>query len=550
MSHPILITGHKNPDSDSICSAIAYANLKSKLGYNVMPIRLGNINSETAYILKRFNVEAPKLMHQLETELKDIEIDDALVVTKETTIKEAWDLMRLNNKKSIAIVDNNNQLEGIATLGKITDAILSLVKNNYELMRLTPYENIAFATWGDVLIEPRNYKPSGIISISSGVLVDKKEIGFKDKIVLVSTREHSQIKAIETGAALLVVCFAKITDISKKVIELAKEYGCGIIYTTLDIFSTSQIITQAVPIKLIMDTDLVYFHTSDTVNEVKATINKSRYRAYPVVDTLNQVHGFISRFHLWNHNRIKIILVDHNEKNQSIAGIDEAEVLEIIDHHRLGDIETNNPVMFRNEIIGSTSSIITKMYRENNIKPNRQMAGILLGAIISDTMNFNSPTCTPQDVEIGNYLAEIADVNIDEYANEIFKASATLSNKSLEEVVLTDFKEFMIEGFSVAISQINVIDSEAIFEIKDELTSYLSKLCEDNAYDLGLVMITDIHDKGSYLITGGPQSQIFEYAFENQKQLVNGLEFIQGVLSRKKQIIPSIASAINKYKAI
>lgn len=550
MSHPILITGHRNPDSDSICSAIAYADLKTQLGFNVMPIRIGNINSETAYILKRFNVEPPRLMHQLETELKDIEIDEALVVTKETTIKEAWDLMRLNNKKSIAIIDDNQQLEGIATLGKITDAILSLVKNNYELMAKTPFENIAYAIWGNVLLEPKNYQPSGVISISSGVLVDKKEIGYQDKIVLVSTREHSQIKAIETGAALLVVCFAKVHEISKKVIDLAKEYGCGIVYTTLDIFSTSQIITQAVPIKLIMDTDLVYFHTSDTINEVKSIINKSRFRTYPVVDSLNQVHGFLSRFHLFDHNKIKIILVDHNEKNQSIEGIEEAEVLEIIDHHRLGDIETNNPVMFRNEIIGSTSSIITKIYRENNITPNRQMAGIMLGAIISDTMNFNSPTCTNQDIEIGKYLAEIADVNIDEYAYEIFKASATLSNKSLEEVVLTDFKEFMIEGYSVAISQINVIDSDTIFEIKNELTAYLSKLCEDNAYDLGLVMITDINDKGSYLITGGPQAQIFEYAFEGQKQLINDLEFIQGVLSRKKQVIPNIASAINKYKAI
>ncbi|NLC54304.1 MAG: putative manganese-dependent inorganic diphosphatase [Erysipelothrix sp.] len=550
MKHPIIITGHRNPDSDSVCSALAYGELKKQLGYDVLPIRLGHINSETAYILNRFEVKPPKLMRKLETLIKDITIDDALIVTPEATIKEAWDLMRDHDKKAITIVDKDNKLEGIATLGTITDGVLSLIKNNYELMRQTPYQNIASAVWGEVLIAPRNYNPSGIISISSGVLVDKKEISYRNKIVLVSTREHSQIKAIETGASLLVVCFAKRNQISDHVKEMAEKHGTGIIYTTLDLFTTSQTITQAVPIKLIMTTDLVTFNIIDNLEEVKTVINKSRYRSYPVVDSLNQVQGFISRYHLWNHERINLILVDHNETNQSIPGIEEANVIEIIDHHRLGDIETNSPVMFRNEIIGSTSSIIAKIYRENNITPTREMAGIMLGAIISDTMNFNSPTSTPQDEEIGKYLASLIDIDIEEYADKIFEASATLSKKTLEEVVLTDFKEFMIEGFSVAISQINIVDSDYIFEIKDDLITYLHSLCINKAYDIGLVMITDIKDKGSYMVVAGPQAHIFEYAFEGQKEMINDLLFIEGVLSRKKQIIPNIASAINKYRSI
>ena len=550
MNHPIIITGHRNPDSDSICSALAYAELKKILGYNVKPVRLGSINPETAYILNRFKVKKPKRMQRLETKIEDISIDDAIYVDREATIKEAWDLMGQTNKKVIAIVDEEKRLEGVTTLGGINDAVLSLIKNNYELMRQTPFENIALTTWGNVLVEPRDYNPSGIISISSGVLVDKKEISYKNKIVLVSTREHSIIKAIETGASLIVVCFAKKHEISQDVIELAKIHGTGIIYTTLDLFSTSQIITQAVPIKLIMSTNLVGFDVMDTLEEVKTIINKSRYRSYPVVDSYNRIIGFISRFHLWNHEKIKLILLDHNEINQSIEGIEEAEIIEIIDHHRLGDIKSNTPVMFRNEIIGSTSSIITKIYQENNITPSYEMAGILLGAIISDTMNFNSPTCTPEDKEIGAYLQGILDIDMEEYAAAIFEASATLSDKSVDEVVLTDFKEFMIEGYSVAISQINIVDSDTIFEIKDELIDYLDTLCDSRAYDLGLVMITDIKDKGSYIVVGGPQAHIFEYAFEGQKQYINGLLFIDGVLSRKKQIIPSIASAINKYKTI
>ena len=550
MNHPIIITGHRNPDSDSICSALAYAELKKILGYNVKPVRLGSINPETAYILNRFKVKKPKRMQRLETKIEDISIDDAIYVDREATIKEAWDLMGQTNKKVIAIVDEEKRLEGVTTLGGITDAVLSLIKNNYELMRQTPFENIALTTWGNVLVEPRDYNPSGIISISSGVLVDKKEISYKNKIVLVSTREQSIIKAIETGASLIVVCFAKKHEISQDVIELAKIHGTGIIYTTLDLFSTSQIITQAVPIKLIMSTNLVAFDVMDTLEEVKTIINKSRYRSYPVVDSYNRIIGFLSRFHLWNHDKIKLILLDHNEINQSIEGIEEAEIIEIIDHHRLGDIKSNTPVMFRNEIIGSTSSIITKIYQENNITPSYEIAGILLGAIISDTMNFNSPTCTPEDKEIGAYLQGILDIDMEEYAAAIFEASATLSDKSVDEVVLTDFKEFMIEGYSVAISQINIVDSDTIFEIKDELIDYLDTLCDSRAYDLGLVMITDIKDKGSYIVVGGPQAHIFEYAFEGQKQYINGLLFIDGVLSRKKQIIPSIASAINKYKTI
>lgn len=548
MSHPILITGHRNPDSDSICAALAYADLKRQLGDNAMAIRLGNINPETAYILDRFKQEPPKLMSRLETEIKDITIDEVLTVSEDATIKEAWDLMSHHNRKAIAIVDKNEVLLGLTTLGKITDTLLSLIKNEFNLMAQTPYENIAKVIWGNVLIKPKNYNPSGIISISSGVLVEKKEIGFKDKIVLVSTREHSQIKAIETGASLIVVCFAKESQITKHVQDLAKEHGCGIIYTTLDMFSTSQSITQAIPIKLIMTTDLILFHTSDTLSEVKNVINKSRFRTYPVVNNSNKITGFISRYHLWNHEKIKLILVDHNEINQSIEGIEEAEIIEIIDHHRLGDIETNSPVMFRNEIIGSTSSIITKLYIENRITPSKEIAGILLGAILSDTMNFNSPTCTPRDRELGVYLSEIAGVNIDDYAREIFNASATLSNKSIDEIILTDFKEFDIEGFSVAISQINVIDSDKVFEMKDGINDFLNKLCGDHEYDLGVVMITDINEKGSYIISAGPSSQMFEHAFEGKKMNVQDLEFIPGVLSRKKQMIPNIAYAINKFK--
>lgn len=548
MNNPTLITGHRNPDSDSICATLAYANLKQQLGEYVLPIRLGKLNQETTYILNRFNMDAPRLMPKLTMQLKDIEIDSSLTVGEDATIKSAWDLMSYHNRKAIAIVNEKKNLLGMATLGQISDVLLSLIKNDFTLMAQTPFENFAEVVWGNVLVEPKNYNPSGIISISSGVLVDKKEIGYDRKIVISSTREHSIRKAIETGASLIIICFAKLEQISEEIQQLAKDHNCGLIYTTLDIFNTSQSIAQAIPIKLIMTKDLVSFHTSDSLEEVTSIITKSRFRTYPVIDNANRLTGFISRYHLWNYDKMKLILVDHNETNQSIKGIEDADVVEIIDHHRIGDIVTNAPVMFRNEIIGSTSSIITKMFIENKIKPSHDIAGILLGAIISDTVNFNSPTCTKQDVELGKYLSEIAEVDIEEYAAEIFNASATLSNKSIEEVILTDFKEFDIEGYDVAISQINVVDSDKVFEIKDDIRTHLNTLCDENKYDLGLVMITDIKDKGSYVITAGSAAQIFDYAFEGEKKDVEDIQFIPGVLSRKKQIIPNIAAAVNKFQ--
>lgn len=546
MSRPTLITGHRNPDSDSICATLAYAELKKQLGENVLPIRIGDINAETAFILNKFNMKAPKRKYNLQTKISDITIDEELSVRSDTTISRAWKLMIENNRKVITITDDYGRLEGIATISAITNAILSLAQNNYTLMRQTPIQAIADTLWGRVLVEPKNYNPSGVISIASGMLVDKDFIQYKDKIVLSSTRYENQVKAIKTGAALLVLCVAKET--SQEIIDLAIEHDCGIIVTTLDQFSASQLITQSIPIELIMTKDLVTFDYNDSLDEVKTTITKSRYRSYPVVDSLNRLKGLISRYHLWDHEKIKIILVDHNETQQSIEGIEEAEIVEIIDHHRLGDVETNTPVMFRNEIIGSTCSIITKMYFENDVEIPKNIAGILLGAIISDTMNFNSPTCTAQDRKIAEKLSEISGVDIDRYAEEIYIASATLSDKSLDEVVHTDFKEFVIEDYSVAISQINIIDPEHITSMKDELESYLNELSQEKQYDICVVMISDIREKGSYFVTAGPDVHIIKNAFKDVIQNMNGLAFVPNALSRKKQIVPSIAKAILAFK--
>ena len=545
MSKEILITGHKNPDSDSICATLAYADLKTKLGYNVKPVRIGNINSETAFILRKFGVDAPQLVYDIKTRLSDISIDEAVSVTQDATIQKAWQLMLENNKKVIAIVKEDNTLIGLATISGITNGILSVAQNSYDLMRQTPVDKIAETLMGELIVRPREYHPSGIIAVGSSLLVEKDFVDYKDKIVITSAREESQLKAIRTGAALVVVSLAK--DTTPEVIIEATKNNCAVVCTTLDIFTASQLITQAIPIRLIMSTNLVTFNYYDYLDDVKAIIPKSRFRSYPVVDNNNKLMGLVSRYHLWGHEKRQIILVDHNEKGQSIDGIEQADVIEIIDHHRIGDIQTNSPVMFRNEIIGSSSTIIARMFYENNIPIEKHIAGILCGAIISDTMNFNSPTCTQMDIDIAKKLAGIAEVRLEDYATELFLASASLSGKTVADIVHTDLKEFDIESYHLAIAQINVVDPDSIHSIKKEIEDYLEKLCISSHYDLAVLVLTDVKEKGSYCIVVGKDSYLFHLAFDDEIQKKDGLSFIPNLLSRKKQIIPALARAISSY---
>ena len=547
MNKEILITGHKNPDADSICATIAYADLKAKLGFNVKPVRIGNINAETTFILNKFNIEPPQLVHDIRTRLQDISIDEALSVTADTTIQKAWQAMLENDKKVVAIVEADNTLIGLATISAITNAILSLAQNNFELIKQTPLDNIAETLLGELIVRPENYHPSGIISVGSSLLIEKEFISYKDKIVITSAREDAQLKAIHTGAALVIAALSKET--TSEVIKEAKEHNCAVICTTLDIFTTAQLISQSIPINLIMTTNLVSFNSFDCLDDVKSIIPKSRYRSYPVVDGNNILLGLVSRYHLWGHDKRQVILVDHNEKSQSIDGIEQAEVIEIIDHHRIGDIQTTTPVMFRNEILGSTSTIIARMYQESNIEIPPEIAGILCGAIISDTMNFNSPTCTSIDIETANFLADIADVALEQYASELYMAAATIAGKSISDIVHTDLKEFDIDSFRIAIGQVNIANPFSITNVKHDIESYLEKLCISSRYDFAIMIFSYIDDKGSYVITAGKESFIFNLAFDEILEIRNELNFLPEILSRKKQIIPMLAKAIARYSS-
>ncbi|MDD4642874.1 MAG: putative manganese-dependent inorganic diphosphatase, partial [Erysipelotrichaceae bacterium] len=539
------ITGHKNPDTDTIVSTLAYADLKKRLGYNVTPIRIGNINSETAFILRKFKMTPPPLFYDIKTRVCDIDFDYAFRVNPDAMIKEAWEIMRANDKKVIAVVDKQDHLIGMATISNITSGILSSTLKNYDLIKRIPLENITASLNGELLVNPRHYHPNGIINITTSKLLEQESLSYKDEIVITSNRPSSHLHAIETKAALVVACQTK--EVTPEVILTATKHNCAIITTPYDIYTTSLSICHAIPIADIMSVNLVTFNYYDYLDDVKAIIPKSRFRSYPVIDNENVLKGFISRYHLWGHEKRRLILVDHNETNQSIDGIEQAEVIEIIDHHRVGDVTTDIPIRFRNEIVGSCATIISKMYKEYDLEPDKDMAGILCGAIISDTMNFNSPTSTVDDRKIAASLAKIANIDLDDYAQEIFTASTSLAGKGISEIVHNDLKEFNMQSFKVVIGQINIVDSESIIDIKDQISEFLDDLCMTSHYDLALMIFTDIYKKGSYFIWTGKDKCLLDLAFENLTIDENGLYYVANLMSRKQQVVPALARAISIY---
>ncbi|MGB4984605.1 MAG: putative manganese-dependent inorganic diphosphatase, partial [Erysipelotrichaceae bacterium] len=542
----IYITGHRNPDSDSICSTIAYANLKSKLGFDVTPIRIGNINSETSYILKRFDIDAPKIKYDIKPVIKDIDFDDPIIALENEPLKDVWEMMLNNKKKVAAVVSEQGLLLGIISLTDITNAILSLAQGNYGLLEQTSLENIALALDGNIIYEDKNYHSNGRVKIGSSVLNAMNINEYQDSIVITSVKKNSQLLALDAHISLLIVSGGESVDIEVK--NKAIENNISIITTNLDLIAVAQTITQSIPVNLIMTDKLVTFNMYDYIEDVKEIINKSRYRSYPVVDNKGRLVGLISRYHLWNHPKKKIILVDHNEVNQSIEGVEEAQILEIIDHHKLGDVQTNSPIYFRSEICGCTSTIICKLYEENNVVIDKKMAALMCCAIISDTVNFNSPTCTWKDVSTAQKLANICGENLAILGSEILKASVSLENKSIDEIVYNDIKEFNISSYRVDIAQMNILNKGDIIEYYQGIKEYLDNLCTSNRLDIAVMFFTLIDGTGSYCICGGRDKDLFEDCFNQYRDFNDDLFFVKDIISRKQQIVPILSNYLQMIK--
>lgn len=542
----IYITGHRNPDTDTIVSAIAYANLKQKMNINAIACRLGEINDETKYLLDRFNVRPPMLLLDARSQLDEIDMDEPVRIHPETTIMEAVKLMNQFDKKPVlAVVNHLDQLQGILTSSNISDVLLGDTAKSIDLLSRTPIEYIAKTVDGKLIYSPPKTRHNGktsIIAISATKL-DNYEI--TDRIVIVGNDTDAQLDCIAKDAAAIIVVWAK--KVAPMVIEAAKAKGCAIIISSHGTMNTSRYLFYASPIKELMTTDLVLFNKAEFVEDVGKKMVRSRYRSYPVVDDQNHIFGFISRYHILNSTNKKIILVDHNEMSQSVPGIETAELLEIIDHHRIGDVSTAKPITFRNEIVGSTATLITKLYIENDIKIEPTMAGLLLGAMISDTLNFRSPTTTNTDVTLASHLGLIAGLEIDQFARDIFTVSNSLKGQTMESIINYDKKDFLIAGKRAVVSQMILYQLNELTGIEDQLEVAMNEIVENNRLDLLVMVFTSIQGNGSVLYAAGDLAYVVELAFPNNPGEEHS--FLDNVVSRKNQIIPKLTLAINQAEA-
>ena len=535
----VYITGHRHPDTDSIASAIAYALLQRRKGINAVPCRLGPINTETRWLLERFGFEEPMLFEDARATIKEIDLDPPLTITPETTIYETLQLMKQNNKQSYGVVNQKGQLLGMVTRSDLSRVGLGDTAAAIQLLKDTPLDYIAKTIRGFFAYRDEEYHFNGKVSIIAMTETGLNDYDIRDRLVMLGNDTEAQKAAIRKGAGILVVVWTK--EIAPEVIELAKAHHCPIIISGHGTMNTSRYLYFAPPVRLIMLKSLVSFNMDEFVEDVGKKMLKSRYRSYPVIDNNNYLRGYLSRYHILDYRNKQVILVDHNEYAQSVKGVEKADLLEIIDHHRICDIATSRPISFRNEIIGSTASIITSIYMENQMDIPKNVAGLLLGAILSDTLKFRSPTTTPKDIGLAKTLAHIADLDIDAFASEMFRVSSNISQKSVQELITQDVKTFQIDSHKVMIAQIIISAVDEVHSIEDELQQEMNSFAIDKELDLFVAAFTSILENGSIFYASGPLSEIVTEAFPNHH---GAHSFQEDILSRKNQIVPLLSRAI------
>lgn len=546
MSDLVYVSGHRNPDTDSICSAIAYSYLLNATNkYNAIPVRLGEINRETEYVLKRFGVEHPVLLKAVKQKVEDLNYDKVTVFSKDLTLKTAWFLLKQQNLKSAPILDEHGQLLGLLSTSNIIEGYMDQWDSEVLKKAKTPVENVIDTLEANVIYLNESLKVvEGDIHIAamSGSEA-KKRIHENDVVIVGGDRSDDLEELISVKPSLIVLTGSLTAD--ENVVKKCEEQGISIISTPYNTYQTSQQIVQAIPVEYVMiKGDIKTFSTDDTLDYMKEVMSETRYRGYPVIDLNNRCVGSISRFALLKGLRKKVILVDHNERGQSIPGIEEADILEIVDHHRVADIQTVGPLLFRGEPLGSTATIVTKMFDELDVEMPSHIAGLLLGAVVSDTLLFKSPTCTPVDTKIAKKLAKIAGVDIQEFAMEMFKAGTSLVGKTVDEIFNQDFKKFSFDNLQVGVAQVNSMDIEGFLPYKKDMLDYMNKFAEDNNLEFTLLLLTDIINANSEIFVGGPRPELVEKAFNVQLTECQGT--LVGVISRKKQVVPAITAVMSE----
>lgn len=546
MSEIVYVSGHKNPDTDSICSAIAYSYLLNATNkYNAVPVRLGEVNRETEYVLKRFGVEHPVLLKTVKQKVEDLNYDKVTVFSKDLTLKTAWFLLKQQNLKSAPILDEHGQLLGLLSTSNIIEGYMDQWDSEVLKKAKTPVENVIDTLEANVIYLNEALKViNGDIHIAAMSGNEAKKRIHENDVVIVGGDRSDDLEELISVKPSLIILTGSLTS-NEHVVNKCKEQGISIVSTPFNTYQTSQQIVQAVPVEYVMiKGDIKTFSTDDTLDYMKEVMSETRYRGYPVIDLNNRCVGSISRFALLKGLRKKVILVDHNERGQSIPGIEEADILEIVDHHRVADIQTVGPLLFRGEPLGSTATIVTRMFEEQDVEMPSPIAGLLLGAVVSDTLLFKSPTCTPVDTKIAKKLAEIAGVDIQEFAMEMFKAGTSLVGKTVDEIFNQDFKKFSFDNLQVGVAQVNSMDIEGFLPYKKDMLDYMNKFAEDNNLEFTLLLLTDIINANSEIFVGGPRPELVEKAFN--VQLTDRQGTLEGVISRKKQVVPAITAVMSE----
>ena len=540
----VYIIGHKNPDTDSICSAIAYAYLKSKTEkHDFSPMRAGQISEETQYVLNKFGMEAPESIEDVRTQVRDIDIDELHGIDGNLSIKKAWALMKELNVVTLPIV-LENKLKGLITTEDITTSYMDVYDSRVLSEARTQYRNILETLDGTLLTgNEHGYFIKGKVMVGAGSPETIEECMEGDDLVILGNRYEAQLCAIEMNASCLVICNG--AKVAGTIVRLAQEKQCVIISTPHDTFTVSRLINQSIPVRFIMrQKNLVTFSMDDYVEDLKDVMAKKKYRNFPILDSGNYI-GMISRRRLINNKRKKLILVDHNERSQAVDGIQEAEILEIIDHHRLGSMETIAPVFFRNQPVGCTATILFQMYREAGVEIPKKIAGLLCSAIISDTLLYRSPTCTADDREAAKELAAIAGIDPDETASEMFRAGSNLRDKSAAEIMYQDYKEFTAGDTVFGVGQISSMSSEELGMIREKMLTFMKALAENSDGKMYFFMLTNILEETTELLSvGHGVAEVTEQAFDTK--MTDGSLILKGVVSRKKQLIPALIVSLQQ----
>ena len=541
----VYVIGHKNPDTDSICSAIAYADIKNRTDKTktYMARRAGQINEETEYVLKRFGVRAPGYLPNAGTQVKEIEIHEVPSVPGTISVKKAYSMMKNNNVVTLPITSPDNDLQGVITVSDIAESYMDSYDSHVMSLARTQYRSIADTLYGSVIVgNEHGYFIRGKVVVGAFHPDTMENYIEKDDLVILGNRAEDQLCAIEMDASCIIVGLgAKVT---KTIQKFAEEKCCVIISSPHDTYTIARLINQSIPVKYLMRrSNLITFNTEDFLDDIKEVMKNQRHRDFPILNKKGKYVGTISRRNLIGNAGKKLILVDHNEESQAVDNVKEAEILEIIDHHRLGSLETMAPVMFRNEPVGCTGTIMYEIYKEKELEIAPNIAGLLCAAIISDTLMFRSPTCTFLDKAAAEALADIAGISIPKFASEMFRAGSNLKDKSPEEIFYQDYKKFIAEDeINFGVGQISSMDSDELAEIKERLVPFMVSECGRHGVTRVFFMLTNIIEESTELLYYGEGSEeMARIAFHMEPK--DGVFDLKGVVSRKKQLIPPLMEA-------